>query len=273
MMSMMHKQPATPLVILTDLDGTLLDHNTYSTDPARATLKFIREHHFPLVFNTSKTRPEVKLLRNQMDNRHPYVCENGSAVYLPISETETRTEILGTDYSSILKVLNQLRKDGFRFRGFNDMPASEVSALTGLSLDDASMAKKREATEPMLWQGKEEDVEAFRTALSHHNLRLLKGGRFYHVMGKADKADGLNFLKEHYEKLWQQTPVMIALGDGENDLAMLEAADYPIVIPGKNNCLKPEHPQAITAEYPGPKGWNQSLLPLLEKLIKEFSGG
>ena len=272
-MTMTLKQPKTPLVILTDLDGTLLDHHTYSTDPARAALKFIREHHFPLVFNTSKTRPEVQLLRNQMDNRDPFVCENGSAVYLPHSDSELETEILGTDYGSILRVLSQLRKDGFRFRGFNDMPASEVAALTGLSSDDASMAKKRDATEPLLWQGTEEELADFRTALGHHQLRLLKGGRFYHVMGIADKAEGLIFLRNYYFRIWQQKPVMIALGDGENDRAMLEAADYPVVIPGKNNCLELEPPQAITADFPGPKGWNQCLLPLLEKLIKEFSGG
>lgn len=270
---MTQQQPKVPLVVLTDLDGTLLDHNTYSTAPAAETLRFIREHHIPLIFNTSKTRPEVKLLRNQMDNRHPYVCENGSAVYLPVSDSETQTEILGTDYSSILKVLNQLRNDGFRFRGFNDMPASEVEALTGLGADDASMAKKREATEPLLWQGSDNELETFREALEHHNLRLLKGGRFFHVMGNADKADGLNFLRNYYHQAWQQKPIMIALGDGENDLAMLEAADYPVVIPGKNNCLEPENPNTITAEFHGPKGWNQSLLPLLKKLIKEFPGG
>ncbi len=266
-------QPEVPLVVLTDLDGTLLDHNTYSTAPARETLKFLRENHIPLIFNTSKTRPEVQLLRNKMENRDPFVCENGSAVYLPVSDTETETEILGTDYNSILKVLNQLRNDGFRFRGFNDMPASEVEALTGLSSDDASMAKKREATEPMLWQGSEEELTPFREALEHHRLRLLKGGRFYHVMGNADKADGLSFLRNYYHEAWQQKPIMIALGDGENDLAMLEAADYPVVIPGKNNCLEPENPNTITAEFHGPKGWNQSLLPLLKKLIKEFPGG
>ena len=66
---------------------------------------------------------------------------------------------------------------------------------------------------------------------------------------------------------------MVALGDGGNDLSMLEAADYPIVIPGENQTLQPENPASRTADKPGPAGWNDTLLALLNELTKEKTRG
>lgn len=267
------KRPTAPIVILTDLDGTLLTHTDYSTAPAKETLKLIQAEHIPLIFNTSKTKPEVIKLRKKLNNYDPFVCENGSALYIPEADDEIRTEILGTEYTGILKVLNQLRKDGYRFRGFNDMPSSEVSALTGLNSDDADMAKSRDATEPLVWQGTEEELASFNDALHDHDLRILKGGRFYHVMGIADKSEGLVYFRDFYQQLWQEAPIMIALGDGENDRAMLEAADYPVVIPGKSKTLELENPNTQTATYEGPQGWNEILHPLITKILKENCSG
>lgn len=268
---MMH--PKAPIVVLTDLDGTLLDHNDYSTRAANDALKLIKETHIPLIFNTSKTKPEVLKLRVALENDFPFVCENGSALYIPELNGDLRTEILGTEYLSILKTLSQLRKDGFRFRGFNDMPSSEVTALTGLDAEGSQMAKMRDATEPMVWQGTEEELASFKQALADNHLRMLKGGRFYHVMGKADKAEGVDYFRRHYKQLWGEDPIIIALGDGENDRDMLEAADYPVVIPGKKHTLTLNNPNTLTATYEGPKGWNEILLPLITKILKENCSG
>ncbi len=267
--------PALPLIVLTDLDGTLLDHHDYSTSAARDALNFLQQHNIPLIFNTSKTQPEVIQLRRQMANISPYVCENGGAIYYVDSYEEWHCELPGAGYADILKVLSQLRKDGFNFRGFNDMTDTEVAAITGLSIDDAHHARQRAATEPLLWRGEESEINAFREALLAHGLRLLKGGRFYHVMGDADKASAVTFFKDYYRQQWglNEAPRVIALGDGENDRAMLEASDYPVVIPGESGTLELNNPEAQIAEFKGPKGWNNTLLPLLEKLLKENCGG
>ena len=262
-----------PIVVLTDLDGTLLDHHDYSTTAAKDALDMIREHKLPLIFSTSKTQAEVTLLRRQLDNTSPYVCENGSALYYP-DDTGSMTCLLpGVSYDTILNVLSQLRKDGFQFRGFNDMTDTEVAAVTGLSIEDSYLAKQRAATEPLLWQGNDTELAAFKEALHDHNLRLLEGGRFYHVMGQADKAEGVDFFREFYQKHWQSDPVIIALGDGGNDIAMLEVSDFPIIIPGEKRTITVNNTNAVTADFKGPKGWNQILYPLLQQLIKEnFSG-
>ena len=50
-------------LIFTDLDGSLLDHNTYSFDPAAELLLQLEQQQIPVIPVTSKTRAEVMALR------------------------------------------------------------------------------------------------------------------------------------------------------------------------------------------------------------------
>lgn len=264
------KKPALPLLVVTDLDGTLLDHDTYSFRPAMPALACLRQLGIPCILNSSKTFDEMLLLRDKLNNTDPFVCENGGAVFIPRENGKGfNSEMTGSSYNSILKTLNELRQYGYHFRGFNDMTATEVAAVTGLTSDDALMAKHRHASEPILWQDNDERLDEFMSALACHNLRLLRGGRFLHVMGMNDKSEAVTFFKDYYEKLWDESLDVVALGDGDNDLSMLEAADYPIVIPGASQTLNPENPATRTADKHGPAGWNDTLLALLNELTKE----
>ena len=71
----------------------------------------------------------------------------------------------------------------------------------------------------------------------------------------------------------QQTPYSIALGDGNNDIAMLEAAQYaaiissPVHIPPK---LKRKQ-RLITSKNTGPTGWAEVLAKLLPQVLSELS--
>ena len=70
-------------VILTDLDGTLLDHGDYSYRGALTALERIRREAIPLVFVTSKTRSEVEALQEEIGLDEPFVVENGGAIFFP----------------------------------------------------------------------------------------------------------------------------------------------------------------------------------------------
>ena len=271
----------THWIVLTDLDGTLLDHHSYSAEPARDALSRLAQLDIPCIFNTSKTFAEVVQLRRDMHITSPFVCENGSALFIaknngqfnPLStqQQDYNSEILATPYADLLKVLYLARQQGFNFRGFNDMPASEVAAVTGLNEDKAWLAKQRSASEPLLWRGNEEDLPRFRSFIESHKLQLIQGGRFYHVMGASDKANANEFFRNYYahqHNVAAENIGVIALGDGENDRNMLEQADYPIVIPAAaNTTLHLNSPNTITAQHSGPVGWNQEIL----KLIEQFS--
>ncbi|MDO8862561.1 HAD hydrolase family protein [Haliea sp. E1-2-M8] len=71
------------LLVFSDLDGSLLDHRDYSFRAALPGLEALREREIPLIFCSSKTRAEIEPLRARLDNRDPFIVENGAAVFIP----------------------------------------------------------------------------------------------------------------------------------------------------------------------------------------------
>lgn len=257
------------LLIISDLDGTLLNHENYRWEAARPALEKLELGGIPLILNSSKTAPEIRRVRQELGNSAPFIVENGAAVVIPAHTFGNPGEQVvnfGASRSDVLKVLGAQRQAGARFRGFEDMSAQELADLTGLDDASARMAKDRLGTEPLLWEGSEDELAEFQTALRAENLRLVQGGRFYHAMGVFDKADGARFLLEKYrEQSGDQPVIAIALGDSPNDQQMLESADIPVVIRGihSDEVQLPSAKHAMRSIKPGPEGWNECVLNLL----------
>src|SRR4051812_40579094 len=70
-------------VIFSDLDGTLLQPDTYSCGPAETAVRALRELGYPLVLCSSKTRAELEFWRGKLHNDAPFIVENGGAIYIP----------------------------------------------------------------------------------------------------------------------------------------------------------------------------------------------
>lgn len=270
---MQQAMPVRRPIVVTDLDGTLLDHRSYQWAPAEPALLALKRAGVPLILNPSKTRSEMLALRAELGNKHPFIIENGAAVIIPAGYFEPgpeQTRLLGKSRESILEVLGQLRQQGFDFRNFDVMSPTELARLTGLSAADAANAKQRVATEPLLWQGSDGGLEAFRSALARHRLQLVKGGRFYHAMGFFDKADAMQHLLDRYREHYRGDSILsIALGDSPNDLQMLQMADIAVVIKGVNSgelMLPPSNQQVIYSSQEGSAGWNACVLEILAQL-------
>lgn len=260
----------TQLLVFTDLDGTLLDHDSYSWLPAATALARLAEANIPLIFNSSKTTAEIASLRTELHNKHPYIVENGGAVCIPENYFATGPEqhkLFGFPYAEIIDLLYSLRRQrNYRFEGFADLGTDGVMAATGLDRESATQARQRLCSEPLLWQGSDAERELFRRDLDRHGLQLVRGGRFWHVMGQSDKGQAMGWLVEHYRQHAPQTRfTTVALGDGPNDLPMLAAANIAVTIkPHTGAPLKlPGHPRVLVPDQPGPAGWQQALEQLL----------
>ncbi|WP_373002334.1 HAD-IIB family hydrolase [Marinobacter sp.] len=265
------------LIIFSDLDGTLLDHDDYRWQAAGPALARLRAANIPLILNSSKTMPEIRALRDELGNTDPFIVENGAAVVIPpgtFGNSDEEVVNFGATRDRVLEVLGAQRRKGARFKGFADMSADELAAETGLDPAAAGRAKERLGTEPLIWQGTDDALAQFEAALGAEQLRLVPGGRFLHAMGIFDKADGARFLlskyKEHYTKQnreqYGDEPVLaIALGDSPNDQQMLESADIPVVIRGvkSEEVQLPSAKHAMRSLKPGPEGWNECVLNLL----------
>ena len=251
-------------IAITDLDGTLLNHQTYDYTSALNAIANLKRRDIPLILNSSKTQAEISALRRELKNQEPYVCENGGLICGLGS-----TKYLATPREDFLTKLAAIKeKLELNYQGFAEATVKDVVNWTGLDPDSAAKAMKRSATEPLLWQDSESALEDFRQELEKHNLQCVKGGRFHHVMGIFNKASCFDLLKQHYSSLWQESVGIIALGDSPNDLPMLEQCDRPIVIPSaKGNNLQLNNPAAYYATQLAPDGWQEGINFVLNDLL------
>lgn len=266
------------VVVFSDLDGTLLDQDDYSYDAALPALELLKRHQIPLVLTSSKTKSEMLALRTELKNQHPFTVENGGAVYYPAGYFEGRPEarlfcqVFGKPYPEVIEIISRLRSEmQLSFSGFNDWSVDEIVAQTGLRAEDAGNAKQRDCGEPILWSDDEDKLQHFRARLAEYDLRLLEGGRFYHVTGSYDKAQAVKWLMQAYQAGEKSAIVSVALGDAANDLQMLKSVDHAVVIPQKSgNRLELDgNHNVYYANRPGPEGWCEAVETLIKSILGE----
>jgi len=272
------------LLVFTDLDGSLLDHNDYSWQAARPALQALEENGFPVIYTSSKTSAEILELRQETGNQHPFISENGAVANIPgmyFSDTCIRGEysstpdsfLFGRAHAEIISLLNRLRHEhNYSFHGFYDMELDELIELTDLDRRQALNAVLRKATEPLLWKDTEEALISFKEHVENEGLLVTSGGRFLHVMSDVNKGNTVKWMAQRYQQAEPETDwVIVCIGDSVNDVPMLEVADRPVFI------LNPATKQPdvsfianlVQTRLPGPAGWNEAMLAMVNELLQE----
>ncbi|MBB3045818.1 mannosyl-3-phosphoglycerate phosphatase [Litorivivens lipolytica] len=249
------------MLVVSDLDGTLLDHHTYSFEPAKQALTELAHRNIPVVLNTSKTRTELVQILSDLQLTTPYIVENGSAIY---SADGQQCDVLGKPREVLLKALDQAREQGFSFQSYRDFGLAGVIEHTGLDQAAAEASLAREFTEPLIWKGSAKQRSSFVHWIQAQGLQCLEGGRFLHVMGRCDKGVAMQrLIKTYYPE--NEGPV-VALGDSDNDTAMLARANIAVCIrPASGERLAPAtRGTIIHTEAFGPEGWAEALNDILK---------
>jgi len=271
------------IIIYTDLDGSLLDATSYSFNAAEDALSAIHRLGAALILVSSKTRAEIEPLRLRLHHFHPFIVENGGALYVPrgyfpfplensTPNREYDVVAIGTPYLSLRAALKEIGRDlGYRLQGFGDLSAGEVAQVTGLSSAEALLAIQREYDEPFVVEGSEIEWSRLLKAAEVQGLQCTRGGRFYHLMGLNDKGIASRRLMGWYSHLAREEGsrlVTIGIGDSLNDLPMLAAVDHPILVQKPDRSYDPDVqlPHLVRAVGVGPVGWNRSLMDLLPTL-------
>ncbi|MBP1849735.1 HAD-IIB family hydrolase [Rhizobium halophytocola] len=253
-------------VVFSDLDGTLLDHETYSFDAARPALDRLKRDGIPLVLASSKTEAEMRPIAQAIGIAWPMIVENGAGVVGLSGDTEIRQ-----CYGDLRRFLADLPQPlRACFSGFGDWSDTEVAQRTGLPLEAARLARQRQFSEPGLFSGSDAQRQALLERLDAAGFRAAQGGRFFTLMPKTSKADAMATVAAHFRALSNAPVTTIALGDAENDLAMLEAADHGFII--ANNAHSPlpvtqreRDGHILRSKAEGPEGWNRTILDHLTR--------
>jgi mannosyl-3-phosphoglycerate phosphatase len=268
------------ILVFTDLDGTLLDADTYSWQPALPALELLRKRAIPLILASSKTRAEMEPIRYQLGLHEPFIVENGGALFMPkgyfpfaLSESGVKGPYqvieIGTPYVKLRSKLREIGQAlGCKLKGFGDMSAEEIRERTGLTQAEAVLAKQREYDEPFAIEGSGVRLEDVEHLAKTKGLTCTRGGRFHHLHGPNDKGRACRYLIDWYGRSLEPGAgklLTVGIGDSVNDLPMLAEVDRRIVVSRPDGTYDPavRLPGLIKAPGIGPAGWRDAMLEFL----------
>ena len=200
------------MVVFSDVDGVdCARADSFIT--AANTLKHIGPDEVPLVLCSSKTRAEIEEIQQELGFRHPFVCENGAAAFIPVGYFDFdvpnardragyQAVEFGWPYAEVVQTLDRTASRlGIEILGFSNMSVDEVARECHLTLLQARLAKLREYGERFRVLDSQEPTRSrFARALKAAGLRYVTRQPFDHVGGAVDSGKGVNLLCSLYQR-------------------------------------------------------------------------
>ena len=246
-------------IIFADLDGTILDQDNYSREKSSEGISIIKKTGIPLILASAKTRSEMILVSGELDINFPFIFENGSGIDFRGSRL-----MLSPHLERLKEALSLLTADGLNIKPVTEMSLNEVMFHTGLSEENARMARMREGSLPFIIEKENISVkdraERLNFLLEGSGFKVVKGTRFYHLISdKVDKAAAMKEVVSFYEKMAPEEKIFsAAIGDGENDIPMLQSADTAFFVGPEP--LSGGLPEGILfTEKKGPEGFTEAV--------------
>jgi len=257
--------------IVTDVDGTLMDH-CYDLTPAKETITWLQRLGIPVILCTSKTKSEVKIIRNDLNLKDPYIVENGGAIYGEYSDGKEWEIILGKSYNFLEEILKNLSENiNFKLRPLNTLTDDEATNLTGLEGESLTLMRDRHWSMPFLNPPHTFDDDLKRLC-EIYDVDIFRGNRMSHLLSKnSNKGIAIQKLLNKSKNL---NVKIIGLGDSPNDLPLLVNSNLKIVISGNKgpnqlllNQLKDI--EFSTSKKPHGYGWKDEVFKLVSKLMNK----
>jgi len=273
-------------LIFSDLDGTFLNHHTYSYGSLKNYVNNL-DLQFELIFVTSKTFEEILHIQNKIEINYPFIAENGACIFFPpgylkfTSNTQKNFFIHKNYYcfkisnlksEDLINSFSDLKKK-YKFCFYSEISNKSICELTNLKLREAKNSKNRLFTNPILWKDTNKKMLNFKSDVIKikKDLEILKGGRFLHISDNYNKAKAVkNFIKIIKSKSSYRF-LTVSLGDSENDICMLESTDYSCIVKRKANKISLKKKKNIYfSKTEAPDGWRESLEFVIRMESKNF---
>ena len=264
-------------IVFTDLDGTLLDHQSYSYGESLPGIELLRKKGYPLVLVSSKTFDEMKLLHHDLELESPIIFENGGGVaYLDKITADFQISYLGVRASELLGHVDELSTIiQSTIKPITAMTIEEITLFTGLSEERSILAQKRMASLPFIIKEKTnfslDQMGEFNSILNKKGLNMTKGGRFYHLLSvNANKGNAIKEVLATQNTIGSEPPVSVGIGDSENDIPMLQAVDIPYLVRKKDgNYIEIPVIGIKVTDSIGPAGFTEAMKDICEKRNNE----
>ncbi len=288
-------------VVVTSVDGSLLDPETQGCGPARQALAALERRSIPLILASQRTRAQLEEIRHQLHLEHPFLSENGMAIYLPeqyfpesiLDQTWQHqppyyVRALGLPYANLRQILQAIRAElQVDLVGFGDWRTEELAVALGITPKAAELAQDREYSEVFSYAG---DPERLQVTLQNQEQDL-GGFRFELKPFAPAMAWPTSDLSQWFLTAWATgqevesalsmatrillscyqrhlgTVVSLGIGSRPEDRGFLAHVRRRVVLPGphQDQVWTGEEEGWRRAELPGPEGWNEAVLTWLEE--------
>lgn len=274
---------AQRIVVVTDVDGALLEQGTRSLADVQAAVDFLTTRGIPLVINSSRTRAEVERLHQRLHIRTPFISEYGGGLFLPHGRfpyvPQHARSAVGCDVIEFGKryheVVDALRLTCAEMEvdvvGFAELSIHEVARELGVALMEAQLAKLREYTElfRIVVETGPMKSRLFK-ALHRRGLRCWPAGNHHLVTATVDRGESLRVLRAIWKRAWGD-PLMIGLGDSDDDAAWLRHVDIAVIVPsartGVPSRVLSKLPTAHVTKSTGARGWSEAIFEQIGGLL------
>jgi mannosyl-3-phosphoglycerate synthase len=275
------KSDTAKKVVITDMDGTLLDSQNYSYTLALDAIRKLQSLDIPIVFCSSKTRFEQEVYREELGIDAPFIVENGGAIYipknyfkLPFSYDKIVSDYMVIEFGIAYQELRHKLKGALEtayhqieasnlgelaVNSFGDMTVEEVAKETGLGLKMAALARQREYSETLTIKGSKKAVDTVLDEIKKAGLLCTFGGRFYEVTGGNDKGKAVKVLLELY-KMHYGNVMSYGIGNNINDLPLLAQVDSPMLVQSADRKWSRMNISGLyKIRGAGPEGWSKAI--------------
>ncbi len=235
-------KPSPRTLIFSEVDGVLRDPSVGSLATAANVLEELSREHVPLILCSSKTRAELEQIQQELRIRHPFVCENGGAAFIPPAYFDFAVprarEIagyqaveFGRPYSDVVHTLHrtaeQLRVE---IEGFSDMSVEDVARECSVTLLRARLAKLREYDEPFrILDPSPRARSRLLKALTGARLRCTTVEGYERAGAPVDKRMAMKLLWTLYKRT-NGSPLTVGLANPSGEDNLLQLVDHSIVM-------------------------------------------
>jgi hypothetical protein len=234
-----------PNIIFFDIDGTLLNENTYTVpDSTKEAIKKAQEKGHLVLINTGRPISEIDDCIKEL-NFDGYIC--GCGTYIKFRNEELLHKSLGINLSKqVVKKLRECHIDGIlegkNFVYYDVNICSEEVIRIKERHTKVGFYKGQTFNDPeidfdkfVIWTNENSDFDSFHKEFESKFDFIHRGENFYELVPIGfSKASGIKYLIELLNIPYENT---YAIGDSTNDLSMLEYVKNSIAMGNSNPIL------------------------------------
>ena len=259
------------ILIFTDLDGSLLNRESFDFTPIKNFLKELLNNDIFIIPNSSKTAKEIMNFNEELGEKLPYISENGSAIHdLNLINTNFPEKItLSRETNEIMDIFKKKIPSSLRSKCtfLSDVEKKKQQEILGLPIKKIKYAINRDYTLPFIFNGNRNHRENLNKFVRESGLTLQEGGRVINLCDNVSKSQAMKNVIKVFKKVNNENLVTIGVGDNFNDLEMLRNSDFPcLVFNDKFTLEKININNCIVSKKPAPEGWEEIVKMALDKI-------